>query len=447
MHLSRYLKIFPDPGDPGRVILFSTRRCSVLSVPKDTLKRIEEGNLPEAELNTLVKNGILVPDPAKEREEMVTRFDRVNERGRRFDAIVLLTLECNLACGYCFEEGVRGSGAMSPDTAGLLVEWIEREQIARGRKVSIDFYGGEPLMALDLIRSISARLRESSEANGLPFEFHLVTNGTLLTRPVAQELKELGLGVAKFTLDGPAEIHDRSRPFVSGRGSFQTIAGNILETMDLTRVQIGGNFTRDNYREFPKLLGALLEMGIDPKKLDAVQFSPVTGRVGGSPIPDYKNVCTCTGEEWLGEATLFLREEILKRGFPTPRPGPAGCMIEFANSMVVNVDGAIYRCPVFVGREGFAIGSLQGGMGDSSVYGPGIWKREECLECPWLPLCFGGCRFMSYLKDGDMNGVDCWKGLLEATMEKSVLQDLKYRPKNKNAPRSEEREARQTADP
>jgi hypothetical protein len=37
--------------------------------------------------------------------------------------------------------------------------------------------------------------------------------------------------------------------------------------------------------------------------------------------------------------------------------------------------------------------------------------------------------FMSYLRDGDMKGVDCWKGLLEATMEKSILQDLKYRPK------------------
>jgi uncharacterized protein len=435
MHLSRYLKIFPDPGDPGRIILFSTRRFSVLSVPKDILKRIEEGNLPEAELNTLVKYGILVPDLDREREEMVTRFDRANERGSRFDAIVVLTLDCNLACGYCFEEGVRGRGAMSLKTAGLLVDWIEREQIARGRKITIEFYGGEPLLSMDLIRSIASRLKASSELYGLPFQFYLITNGTLLTRPIAQELKELGLRAAKVTLDGPREIHDRSRPFVSGKGTFDIILGNILDCLDIIDIQIGGNFTRDNYREFPRLLDVLLEKGIDPKKLDAVQFSPVTGRVGENPLPDYGEACCYYDEEWLGEATVYLREEILNRGFPTPKPGPAGCMVEFENNMVVDMDGSIYKCPAFIGREGFAIGSLQGGLGDSSVYGPDIWKRDECLECPWLPLCFGGCRFMSYLRDGHMNGVDCWKGLLEATMEKSVLQDLRYRPRDKNAPR------------
>jgi uncharacterized protein len=318
---------------------------------------------------------------------------------------------------------------MSPEIADQFVTLAERDHLARGRKITIEFYGGEPLLSMNLIRSIASRLKASSELYGLHFEFYLITNGTLLTRPVAQELKDLGIRAAKVTLDGPAHIHDRSRPFVSGKGTFDIIMGNILDCLDIIDIQIGGNFTIANYREFPRLLDALLEKGIDPKKLDAVQFSPVTGRVGGSPIPDYANACSCYEEEWLGEAGVYLREEILKRGFPTPRPGPAGCMVEFENDMVVDVDGAIYKCPAFVGREGFAVGSLQGGMGDSSVYGPDIWKREECLECPWLPLCFGGCRFMSYLRDGHMNGIDCWKGLLEATMEKSVLQDLRYRPK------------------
>jgi uncharacterized protein len=433
MHLSRYLRVFPDPSDILRLILFSTRRCSVLSVPKDTLKRIEEGSLPETDRDALVRCGILVPDPLREREEMLYLFDDANRRGRRCNAMVVLNLDCNLSCGYCFEEGVRGKGEMSPEIADLFVTLAERDHLARGRKITIEFYGGEPLLSMNLIRSIASRLKRSSELYGLPFQFYLITNGTLLTRPVALELKELGIRAAKVTLDGPREVHDRSRPFVSGKGSFNIIVGNILDCLDIIDIQIGGNFTRDNYREFPRLLDALLEMGIDPKRVDAVQFSPVTGRVGGSPRPDYAKACSCNDEEWLAEAGVHLREEILRRGFPTPRPGPAGCMIEFANDMVVDVDGAIYKCPAFIGREGFAIGSLRGGMGDSSVYGPDIWKREECLECPWLPLCFGGCRFMSYLRDGEMNRVDCWQGLLEATMEKCVLQDLKYRPRDKKA--------------
>ena len=175
-----------------------------------------------------------------------------------------MNLDCNLACGYCFEEGLRGKHAMSPETADLLVEMIEREQIANGRKVAIDFYGGEPLLSRGLIHSIASRLKRTTEAKGVPFEFSLVTNGTLLTREVALELKVLGMKEAKITLDGPREVHDRSRPFASGKGSFDIIISNILEIMDVIGVQIGGNFTRENYREFPRLLDHLLAVGITP---------------------------------------------------------------------------------------------------------------------------------------------------------------------------------------
>jgi uncharacterized protein len=439
MRLSQYIKIFTPLNNPGHLILYSTRRASILCAPEKTLQQIEEGTLTEADRETLARCGILVPDPEREREEMLNHFDEANRKGKRFSAIVVLNLDCNLACGYCFEEGVRGKREMSGETADLLVEWIDREQIARGRRASIDFYGGEPLLSVDLIRSISARLKESSETNGLPFEFSMVTNGTLLTRPIAQELKGLGLKSVKVTLDGPREVHDLSRPFASGKGSsFDIIIRNILEIADLIELQIGGNFTRSNYREFPRLLDHLLSVGITPEKVQTVVFSQVTGKVGDGAIPDYASACNCTDEEWLWEATLYLREEILRRGFNTPRPGPAGCMVEFANDIVVGVDGAVYKCPVFVGREGFSVGNLKSGMvDDGSVYNPGAWKREECLECAYLPQCFGGCRYMKFLRDGDMGGVECWKGMLDAILERCILQDLKYRPKNNKAPHCE----------
>jgi uncharacterized protein len=438
MHLTKYLKIFPAPDNPGHRLLYSTRRCSVLRVPEKTIRSIEDGTITDADREALVRYGILVPDPAREREEMLNRFDEANRKSTCFSAIVVLNLDCNLACGYCFEEGVRGKQAMSAETADLLVEWIEREHIANGRKVSIDFYGGEPLLSIDLIRSISQRLRKSCGEKGLPFDFSLVTNGTLLTRPLALELAALGMKRVQITLDGPREIHDKSRPFVSGKGSsFDIIIRNILEIMDITDVQIGGNFTKENHREFPRLLDHLLDVGITPDRVKTVRFSQVTGRVGDGAIPDYASACNCTDEEWVCDATVFLRDEILRRGFPTPKPGPVGCMVEFDNDMVINVDGAIYKCPAFVGREGFSVGDLRSGIINSgAVYNQGCWKRDECLECAYLPQCFGGCCFMKFLRDGDSTGVDCWKSFLDAILEKCVLQDLKYRPAHKKAPHS-----------
>lgn len=426
MRLSAYLKIYPCPDAPGHLLLYSTRCASVVQVPERTLRRIEEGSLPEGERQTLARLGILVADPAAEREELLNRFAVANRRSKRFNAIVVLNLDCNLACSYCFEEGVRGKHYMSAETADCLVEMIERDHLSQGREVSLDFYGGEPLLSRDLIRSISQRLSKSCAEKGLHFSFFLVSNGTLLNRVLAEELKALGLKGAKVTLDGPREVHDRSRPFASGKGSsFDAIVRNIHEVWDLIELQVGGNYTRDNYREFPRLLDHLLSVGITPEKLRLVQLCPVTGRIGGPGIPDYKGGCDCSDEPWLYEASLYLREETLRCGFPVPKPRPRGCMIDVDYELVVNIDGAIYRCPGFVGREEFAVGDLRRGVvGDGAAYNRDVWKKPECLECAYLPQCFGGCRFLKFLRDGRIDDVDCWRSLLDATLEGCIRQDL-----------------------
>ena len=84
-------------------------------------------------------------------------------------------------------------------------------------------------------------------------------------------------------------------------------------------------------------------------------------------------------------------------------------MVEFSNDLVVNVDGAIYKCPAFVGREGFNVGDLKVGIVDiGAAYNPDVWKREECLECAYLPQCFGGCRFL----ESSCGTENRWRGLL-----------------------------------
>lgn len=427
MQPSAYLKIYPCPEPPGQYLLYSTRRCSLVRVSAETVRQMEEGALPDATRETLARLGMLVADPAAERKEVAERFIKANAASRRFHAIVLLTLDCNLACPYCFEEGIEGTRSMSAATADRLVQMIERDHLAHGRRVALDFYGGEPLLRTDLIRSIARRLGRSSEKQGLPFSFALVTNGTLLTRNLALELKELGLKNVKITIDGPRDVHDRSRPFASGKGSsFDLIAANVTGLWDLVDLQIGGNFTRDNYRDFPRLLDDLLALGIPPQRLSGVTFNSVIGRIGGA-AGDFA-ACSCVDEPWLHEASLHLRRETLLRGFPVPKPGPAGCMIELGHELVINVDGAIYKCPAFVGRPGFAVGSVEDGItGDGAAYSPDVWKKQECLDCAYLPQCFGGCRFLKFVRDGKVDDVDCWKPFLDATLEQCIRQDLALR--------------------
>ena len=205
MQLSTYLKIYPCPDQPGMNLVYSTAYSSSVLLPDELLEAARSDTLPDEERGILARLGIITPDRQAEQERMRTIF-AVPRADVPFSAIVVLNLDCNLACPYCYEDGFRGTHYMSAETAALLVETIRRDRIGNGQPVRLTFYGGEPLLSLDLIRAISLPLREAARKQGVAFSFSLVTNGTLLNRACAEELVGLGLGGAKITLDGPAEL-------------------------------------------------------------------------------------------------------------------------------------------------------------------------------------------------------------------------------------------------
>jgi uncharacterized protein len=272
-------------------------------------------------------------------------------------------------------------------------------------------------------------MRALADAAGIPFHFSLITNGTLLTRDRVAQLRPLGLRSACVTLDGPRETHDAARPFRSGAGSSAVILRNLREVADLVDLQIGGNFTRENHREFPRLLDDLAGAGLTPGVVSQVRFDPVFREREGIVPADFRGGCVTGDEPWLFEATVHLREEILRRGYRTGRVMPSRCMMDFPTEPVVNHDGAIYPCPGLVDRREFALGDLGGGA-DRPRGGtrglPRNWQNDDCLRCAYLPLCFGGCRYMTLLRTGSLDGLDCRKAYFDAVLGRLVDQDLRY---------------------
>lgn len=426
MDISSYIKIYPCSDAPDKVLVYSTARGSMVRLDRHVMDEAWSRILPGHDQQTLASVGILVPDWYEEREQIRTIFDQANRQASTYTALVTLNLDCNLACGYCYEENFRGSHYMSLETAELLVEHLGK-QIDNGMNLALDFYGGEALLSLPLMKYIASRLRTMAMEAGVSASFNLVSNGTLLMRPVAEELKELGFVNVRLTIDGPPEIHDRQRPYLSRKGSFNHILKNLDQACDLLSVQLGGNFTKDNYRQFPQLLDILLECGITPDRLGTVLFSPITPKTGDTGLGDFATGCACPNEPWLVEASLYLRQEVLRRGFKAPKPKLTSCMVEFENDLVVNYDGSLYKCPAFMGWEDLQIGTLSQGINDyRESHNLDVWKNKECLDCAYLPLCFGGCRFLRRLRTGSIDGVDCRREFLDAALEQILMQDLAF---------------------
>lgn len=428
MDISRYIKIYPDPVDPDMIMIYSTLRGSVLQVPRSIADNLLSGTLEKPDLEALTRVGILVPDSLAEQQQIMGYFNWANANAKRFTALITLNLDCNLACTYCYEDHFRGKSYMSTSTADLLVETILNGPLKDGKEILLDFYGGEALLSVPLIHRIAEPLHKAASNNGTKFSFNLVTNGTLLFPAIVEELVPFGFTGAKITIDGPPDIHNDQRPFVSGKGSFNIIVNNLKAVCGLIKVQVGGNYTRENYHRFPELLNLLMEEGVTPDMLYMVQFSPVIPKAGDAGLSDFAMGCACTSEPWLIEASLYLREETLKRGWNTPKPKLAGCMIELENDLVVAWDGSLYKCPAFMGWDDLKIGSLADGVGDyHDSHNIDVWKNDECYECPYLPLCFGGCRFLKRLRTGAIDGVDCRREFFDATLERIVRQDIELR--------------------
>ncbi len=150
--------------------------------------------------------------------------------------ILNLTERCNLRCKYCsysglyFYERTHSKKSMNLGVAKKAIDFFWRHSEDTD-KVNISFYGGEPLRCFQLIQNCVRYAQELGA--GSQIDFHLDTNGTLLTEETIQFLIENQFSL-QISLDGPKEIHDRYRVFKNNKGSFDRIVHNLekIEMID-----------------------------------------------------------------------------------------------------------------------------------------------------------------------------------------------------------------------
>ena len=137
---------------------------------------------------------------------------------------------CNVTCTYCFALGGDYGGEpklMKWETAKQAVDWLVASTREAG-KCQIDFFGGEPLLHLDLVKQTVAYAREHGEANGVEVSFGMTTNGTLLTGDALEFLMQEDIGIM-VSIDGPKKVHDAQRSFNNGESTYDIVAANTSE--------------------------------------------------------------------------------------------------------------------------------------------------------------------------------------------------------------------------
>lgn len=419
--LSNYVLEIPEVPSKGYVLLHDTLTGKGIAVHKSVyiaLKRGDEDKLlqlPDAERRLLLST-FMVRDMAADKSRLLKRLDEMRSSSKTLAISLLLTTECNFACVYCHEYGVfQSTRTASHVEAAAIMDWIVAYAEALGvDRILCYFYGGEPLINLDLLVFAGSRLKQRALESGIRVEFDMSTNGSLLGKETAEVLLSMGLKTLQVSVDGPSEYHDSRRPLRGGGGSFELIMSNMKQTAPLIHCTVRVNVDRQNIEDAWRVLPVLSELG--ESCMVTVYFDFVSN-THCTQTHCLKYVLQDTNE-MLGIVELWRHQ--LELGFPlVGRKISEGACGHFSKyKLTIDVDGYIYPCIGFAGIPSTAIGSVR----ETSLS-----ERAEqlnthkpwlgCLDCRYIALCFGGCRVQAFLANHALDSVVCRKQFLARANE------------------------------
>lgn len=363
------------------------------------------------ELREVFRQELQVPHPPP------PSSSRIQEENSFQCFSVYLAQTCNMSCGYCWNRG--GSFGKPPrllgiNDAGLVTDLIvSLVESSTADRVSIKFYGGEPLLNFAALERITLELRQQEARLAKNFLFSVDTNGLLLEGKSAQFLARHFSQVG-VSLDGREAIHDRQRPGTCGERTWQRIVDNLMAFPNPKLLCLRATLTAhsDPYLETFRHLAAL---GIQRIQLEYCH------ETGYREDPLYRKLAV-PRQRQLGELRRFLDDYIdtISR-FRDSRDIPfvsnlldniakIGRGDRFAracgtgkNTLAINSRGELFPCIAFADRNEFSMGRV-GSRGtlppQQTLAAFQVDDRPSCRSC-WLRYdCAGGCYATHYNMTG-----------------------------------------------
>lgn len=330
--------------------------------------------------------------------------------------LLQVTQTCNLRCAYC---PYSGNGTlnrkheikkMSKDTALKSVDFLIKNSLYTD-SLYIGFYGGEPLIEYDLIKSVVEYSKRLSQ--GKTIHYSITTNATLMSNELIDFLIENDFSVL-VSLDGPEHIHDKNRRFVhSGSGSYKIVYKNL-------------SFILKNYPNFVNNIGINAVWDLEENYDEVVDFfnndevlknykysiMPVDSTIIDKQFSmSYKNYYEIDLKrlfdlidyliEDLSESNNYIDNRIetfdsiesaliprVEMPFETHH---AGVCFPGINRLFVDVDGNFWPCEkVSENSQVSTIGDINKGYNYEKIkelLNLGKLTEKECKECWCNPFC------------------------------------------------------------
>lgn len=411
-----YIKVFKKYG---YYALFNGTNMKLLYVNPRAYEIFKSNSLRYAsdkrreEIKSIFRKYLFLVDQNIDEFSLLKEYCRKKEvLNRSFKGLRLfLTKNCNLRCKYCLGEtsnkGRHKCVSMELNIAkSALVKFFD--SIDSKVIPYVVLYGGEPLLVPELVCQIVKVVEEIKQAKGQQASIFLFTNGTLVSKEIAEFLANNDVGVI-VSIDGPEEIHNKMRLTKSGEGSFfESSQGYLMLKNSGCKVGISTVVGPHNIDRVKEIVTYFCEeFGPASIGLNMPHYTKAVDESIADEVPPRK-YATALVEAFLvaREYGIFVDQALrrilcLVKEFPRIRDCSA-----YGEEITISPKGERFPCYSLVAFD----------RSKTSIFKSNCewnkWKERNtltllaCRECPMIAACGGGCAYDALICHGDIEKID-----------------------------------------
>ena len=393
-HVSRYNLVAALPSSDDMVIanLFEGTCASYSLIEQYLLSTLEELDEHHPIISLFARRGVIANFDEQAALLAMQRASCADTHG--IGLTICPTMRCNFDCPYCFEDHARTS--MSPKVQDDVVALVARMLAASNmRNVTVCWFGGEPLLALDVIESLSSRIIALVHEHGGRYRASIYTNGYLLAQDAVDTLARCGVNSCQVTIDGMGATHDATRHLVGGGPTFERIVSNLRSARFPFRVHIRHNVHENNRSDMVALKTFIQDIAEESGN-DLVYYP---APVNASDVADRRGCQVCL----LCDSATSDVSMLMEAGrFGGARGRYCGAQALWC--VCIDDAGNLYKCWETVDKKDLSFGNARDwdparpfvtasrpDVLTGYLNTTGAELDGECQDCVWLPFCVGGC--------------------------------------------------------
>lgn len=309
-----------------------------------------------------------------------------------------LTMRCNMACDYCWQYR---SDIPDMDKA-TISKWLDFFlDPVNNQPNKILYYGGEPLLRMDLIQFAASQMRKLCAERGMaPVKQHIFTNGTLLTDANLDILQTENVFLI-LSVDGAPQLNRLHRHLAGGEAVDDLIAAGIRR-MHARTMKFGVCCTLskadfDAEQSIAYILREIRPNSIELNLRHDAAFCKEAERYSGQLLPSFWNAWNMIANSAATNIDLCKRVSAIANRIPLQNSssGSKNKLAVMPNGMISSFNGAVSFPELQIQPEGEWIEAFR------SRWSRNILTNDKCRQCRTAYICGQGSAFSSYLQHGD----------------------------------------------